>query len=108
MSTNDHADLITQAEAARIRQVSREAIYGLVARGKLNVVEIGGQKFVRRSEVENYTPGIGGRPLKQAAPAPPSTKGEIRSADKTAQKLNQAFRKATEDEQQAGKKKGKK
>jgi excisionase family DNA binding protein len=62
MATNQLDDLITQAEAARLRGVSREAIYGLVARGKLSVVEIGGQKFVRRSEVENYTPETGGRP----------------------------------------------
>jgi len=62
MPTNELEDLITQAEAARMRNVSREAIYGLVARRKLNVVEIGGQKFVRRSEVESYTPEIGGRP----------------------------------------------
>ncbi len=66
MPANDLADLITQAEAARLRNVSREAIYGLVARGKLNVVEIGGQKFVRRSEVEVYTPEIGGRPPNKA------------------------------------------
>ncbi len=62
MPTGELKDLITQAEAARLRNVSREAIYGLVARGKLTVVEIGGQRFVRRSEVENYTPEIGGRP----------------------------------------------
>jgi excisionase family DNA binding protein len=55
-------DLVTQAEAARIRGVSREAIYGLVARGKLSVVEIGGHKFLKRSEVKNYSPEIGGRP----------------------------------------------
>jgi hypothetical protein len=46
--------------------VSREAIYGLVARGKLSVVEIGGQKFLKRSEVENYKPQAGGRPAKLA------------------------------------------
>ncbi|MDQ3819764.1 MAG: helix-turn-helix domain-containing protein, partial [Acidobacteriota bacterium] len=62
MPTKEFNDLITQAEAARLRGVSREAIYGLVARRKLSVVEIGGQKFVRRSEVENYKPEIGGRP----------------------------------------------
>ncbi len=58
----DVNDLITQAEAARIRGVSREAVYGLVARGKLTVVEIGGQKFLKRSEVESYQPEPGGRP----------------------------------------------
>lgn len=62
MSTRDLSDLITQAEAARIRNVSREAIYGLVARGKLEVIAIGGQKFLRRNEVENYLPEVGGRP----------------------------------------------
>jgi excisionase family DNA binding protein len=58
----DTADLITQAEAARIRGVTREAIYDLVARGKLTVTEIGGQKFLKRSEVENYKPQTAGRP----------------------------------------------
>jgi len=67
MATNQLDDLITQAEAARLRGVSREAIYGLVSRGKLTVVEIGGQKFVRRSEVENYTPEVGGRPPSKTA-----------------------------------------
>lgn len=67
MATNQLEDLITQAEAARLRGVSREAIYGLVARGKLSVVEIGGQKFVRRSEVESYTPEAGGRPPTKSA-----------------------------------------
>jgi hypothetical protein len=59
-------DLITQAEAARIRNVSysREAIYRLVVRGKLETREIGGQKFVSRKKVENYKPDKGGRPTK--------------------------------------------
>jgi excisionase family DNA binding protein len=61
----DTVDLITQAEASRIRGVSREAIYDLVARGKLSVVEIGGQKFLRRSEVENYKPQRAGRPARK-------------------------------------------
>jgi len=71
-------DLITQAEAARIRGVSREAIYRLVLRGKLSVVEIGGQKFVRRSEVENYTPEVGGRP-----PAKTSVKMTVKATAKS-------------------------
>ncbi len=72
MAAHNLEDLITQAEAARLRGVSREAIYGLVARRKLQVIEIGGQKFVRRSDVENYTPEIGGRPISAAATAPAS------------------------------------
>jgi excisionase family DNA binding protein len=62
----DLSDLITQAEAARIRGVSRTAIAGLIARGNLSVVEIGGQKFLKRSEVENYQPQAAGRPAKLA------------------------------------------
>jgi excisionase family DNA binding protein len=75
LEKTDLEDLITQAEAARIRGVSREAIYDLVARGKLKVRQIGGQKFVQRSEVENYEPQAGGRP-----PGPVSAKPEKRSA----------------------------
>ncbi len=73
----DLEDLITQAEAARIRGVSREAIYDLVARGKLKVREIGGQKFVRRSEVQNYEPQAGGRPAGPVSSKPkkPSATG---------------------------------
>jgi excisionase family DNA binding protein len=58
----DLEDLITQAEAARIRGVTRTAIAGLIARGNLSVVEIGGQKFLRRAEVEKYKPQAAGRP----------------------------------------------
>ncbi len=62
MKANDLNDLITQADAARIREVSREAIADLIARGRLQTVEIAGQKFVRRSEVENFTARPAGRP----------------------------------------------
>lgn len=62
MQPEELDDLITYAEASRVRGVTREAIRQLVLRGKLSVVEIGGQKFVRRSEVENYVPEVGGRP----------------------------------------------
>lgn len=44
-------DLITQAEAARLRQVSRSAIFDLVRRGRLDVIRVGGRAFVSRSEV---------------------------------------------------------
>lgn len=63
MAKTETSDLITQAEAARIRGVSREAIYDLVGRGKLTAVEIGGQKFLKRADVENYKPEAGGRPV---------------------------------------------
>jgi excisionase family DNA binding protein len=62
MKTVDLDDLVTQAEAAKLRGVTREAIYNLVARGRLQTVEIGGQKFVRRSEVLNFEALPAGRP----------------------------------------------
>jgi hypothetical protein len=58
-------DLITQAEAARLRQVSRSAINDLVKRRKLKVKIIGGQPFVSRKEVLSYAPEAGGRPSKK-------------------------------------------
>lgn len=76
MPASDLNDLITQAEAARIRGVTREAIYGLVLRGKLTVVEIGGQKFVRRSEVETYTPEVGGRPRTETSKQQPKKRND--------------------------------
>jgi predicted DNA-binding protein (UPF0251 family) len=60
-------DLITQAEAARLRQVSRSAINDLVKRRKLKVKIIGGQPFVSRKEVRGYAPEVGGRPAKKKA-----------------------------------------
>lgn len=48
------SDLISQAEAARIRSVSRAAIRDLIRRGRLRSVEIGGRALVYRSEVESF------------------------------------------------------
>jgi len=62
MEANDLNDLITQADAARIRDVSREAIADLITRGRLATVEVAGQKFVKRSEIENFVTRKAGRP----------------------------------------------
>jgi len=58
-------DLITQAEAARLRGVTRAAINDLVKRRKLKVITIGNVRFLSRKEVLNYTPKVGGRPEKK-------------------------------------------
>lgn len=57
-------DLITQAEAARIRKVTRASIHELVKKGRFKTVEIGGQQFLSRRQVESYEPSVGGRPGK--------------------------------------------
>lgn len=53
---------ISQAEAARIREVSRQAIRKLVLKGRLQTLEIGGRIFVSRKDVITYQPEPGGRP----------------------------------------------
>lgn len=47
-------DLISQAEAARIRGVSRAAIRDLIRRERLRSVSVGGRELVYRSEVEAF------------------------------------------------------
>lgn len=54
--------LITQAEAARLRRVSPQAINDLIKRGKLKTRTVGGIVFVVTKSVQNYKPGTGGRP----------------------------------------------
>ncbi len=66
MKKEELLDLITVTEAARLREVSHQAILNLVARGRLNAIELGGHKFLRRSEVVNFEALPGGRPAKKA------------------------------------------
>lgn len=55
---------ISQAEAARLRGVSRQAIARLVRRGRLKVLRIGGRALVRRKDIERFEPESAGRPPK--------------------------------------------
>jgi len=59
-------DLITYTTAAEIRGVSVQAISRLVQRGRFEMIEIDGHKFVSRKAVEKYKPSIGGRPKQPA------------------------------------------
>jgi excisionase family DNA binding protein len=71
----DLDDLISQADAAELRGVSRASINELVKRGRLKTVEIGGKIFLYRSEVETFEPQPGGRPsTKQPAETAAVTK----------------------------------
>ncbi len=99
--------LISTDEAAERLGISGRRIRQLIDEGKLTAQYVGGGYVIEESALESVKVyGKPGRPSKQATAAPPTTKSEIQRADKTTQKLNQAFRKAAEDEQQAGKKKG--
>lgn len=60
------SDWISQAEAARIRNVSRQAIHDLVQRGRLTSLSIGGRTLVNLDEVESFERQEGGRPSSEA------------------------------------------
>ena len=99
---------ITTTEAAERLGISSARVRQLVLSGELPATKFGPVNMVKESDlslVRNRR--AAGRPRKQATAAP-KTSSEVRRADKTAQKLNEAFRRATEAEQQAGKKKGSK
>ena len=67
MSTNlstsiNPLDWVSQAEASRLRGVSRQAIAKLVANGRLQTLEVGGRVFVSRADVLAFEPNPAGRP----------------------------------------------
>lgn len=55
-------DWISQAEAAGIRGVSRQAIHQLVQKGRFRTYEVAGRTLVLREDVVQYEPDKGGRP----------------------------------------------
>lgn len=55
-------DWISQAEAARRRNVSKQAIAKLVKAGRLRVLRLGGHILINKHDVENFTPQKPGRP----------------------------------------------
>lgn len=57
----DLSKLISITEAARLRGVSPQAIDRLLVRGRLDAVEVAGRRLLRRSDVVNFKPEVGGR-----------------------------------------------
>jgi hypothetical protein len=57
----DPKDWVTQAEAARLRQVSRQAISSLISTGRLRTVTFEGRRFVSREDVQNFVALPAGR-----------------------------------------------
>lgn len=68
MSTNYETppldDWVTQAEAARIRGVTRQAIYRLISKQRVSTIEIAGIVLINRKEISEYIPKRAGRPKK--------------------------------------------
>ncbi|MDP2895514.1 MAG: helix-turn-helix domain-containing protein [bacterium] len=57
---------ISQAEAARIRGVSRQAIARLVKRQRLQTLKIAGRLLVRRKDIEQFRAQQSGRRPKKS------------------------------------------
>jgi hypothetical protein len=57
----DIDDLITLAEAARLRRTSRQAISRLVKRGRLETLQICGYAFVSKAAVLSFVQELPGR-----------------------------------------------
>jgi excisionase family DNA binding protein len=60
-------DWISQAEAAQLRGVSRQAISKLVQKGRLRRLVIGGHTLVHRADVLAFRPNAAGRPRSDSA-----------------------------------------
>ena len=69
MSTNKQEispdSWITQAEAARIRGVSRQAINKLVKKQRIKTLQVGSVIFVDKIDIQNYKILTSGRPKKK-------------------------------------------
>lgn len=54
MEEIDFKDLISQKEAAEIRNTTRSAINELIKRGRLKVIVVGEKKLLSRKEVSTF------------------------------------------------------
>jgi excisionase family DNA binding protein len=63
-SSASSEDWVSQAEAARLRGVSRQAIARLIKKGRFRVLRIAGKVLLRRAEVKAFEPEPAGRPRK--------------------------------------------
>jgi len=59
------SDWISQAEAARLRGITRQAVANLVRKGRLKTIAIGGYIFVSRTEILEFKPQAAGRRRKR-------------------------------------------
>ena len=63
-SPKNKDEWVSQAEAARIRGVSRQAIARLVGKHRFRVLRVAGRVFLNRQDVERYKAVAPGRPKK--------------------------------------------
>lgn len=55
---------VSQAEAARLRGVSRQAIMKLIKKGRLKILKIGGHTLVNKKDALKFQKNVAGRPKK--------------------------------------------
>ena len=55
-------DLVSFADAARLRGVSRQSITKLVNKDRFKTYTVAGRKFLSKKEIEDYMPLAAGRP----------------------------------------------
>jgi len=60
----DIRDLISQAEAARLRGITRQAVAALVRKGRIKAWTIAGKVLVSRTEIISFVPQAAGRKAK--------------------------------------------
>ena len=70
MPSLDESGWISQADAARLRGVSPQAIHKLVVKGRLKTTAIAGRRLVWRQDVLSFIPAAGGRPPDKKFPIP--------------------------------------
>ncbi|MFQ5572220.1 MAG: helix-turn-helix domain-containing protein [Rhodothermales bacterium] len=70
-------DWLSQAEAAELRGVSRQAIFQLVQKGRFRTLEIGGRTLVHRDDVLNFEPDKGGRPTSEENQSDAASSGSV-------------------------------
>jgi excisionase family DNA binding protein len=90
----DLDEWMTQAQAAKLRGVSLQAINHLVRRGRFRVMRIAGRVLINRDDVINYQRDVGGRPKsatkKRQSPKKPAVKqsaGTVRRKQSGKKKL---------------------
>ncbi len=98
--------LLSTTQAAERVGISVARIQTFIWEGRLPAVKVGRSYAIDEDDLKLVEDRKVGRPSKAAIDG--KRKDEMKQADRTAQKLNQAFRKATEDGQQASKKKASK
>ena len=59
------SDWISQAEAARLRGCTRQAVAKLVRNGRLRTIEVAGYTLVSREEIMKFRAHPSGRPKSQ-------------------------------------------